>query len=281
MNPTISFAGLTFQGDMVADGFAVERLMGWYDAAPVRSEVDDNPSGDGAFDVDRVFRGARVISVEGDWVGPDMTAAYQAREQIAAMQSDGTPSLFTVTDPLGVRSCMVTLHKEAVVDDVLRAPFFQYSFDLVARDPRKYGPEVSDTTGLGTPGTGYVWPAEWPAEWGVAGDPSRASVTNAGTALSWPVLEVVGGLSDGFELVEIQTGAVLRLERLIPEGGKVFLDARTMRAYLDTPTNDITGFLTRRDWWPVPAGATRTVQFNALGTVSGIPQLTVRVSPAY
>lgn len=280
----IDFAGLTFYGDEPSDAFAVTRMTGWYDGAPIRRSIDDRPVEDGAFDVDRIYRGARVISVEGDWVGSTIEAAYQARDELSALQADGVPGVFTVTDSLGVRSCQnVTLVKEPVADDVISSPFFEFAFDVVARDPRKYGPEVSASTGLATPGTGAVWPADWDPgyEWGSGGTSGRATVSNVGRFTSWPVLEVTGGLAGGVELVEVVTGSVLRLDRVVPLGSTVVFDGRRGRAYLDVPSNDVTGFLTRRDWWPVPASQSRTVQLNPLGAVTGTPTLTVRVSPAF
>jgi len=281
--PTITFAGLTITGDMSVDGFAVARLMGWYDGAPSRSVVRERPQSDGAFGVSRYYRGARVITVEGEWVGSTMADAYAARDTLAGVQADGLPSTFTVTDELGARSCEVTLEKSPVIDDVLRAPFFAWSFDVVARDPRKYGAEVTASTGVPTSGTGYTWPATWPATWGSGGSPGRVTLTNTGTSDTSPTLEVSGGLGGGVELVEITTGSYLRLEREIPTSSTVFFDTRTARVYLDIPANDISSFLTRRDWagFTVPGGASRTVQFNPLGAVSGTPVLTARYAPAY
>jgi hypothetical protein len=281
--PTISFAGLSFADDQPDNGFAVSRLMGWYDGAPVRSDSRERPQSDGAFGVDRYFRDARVITVEGDWVGSSMAAAYAARDAMASIQSTGVPSTFTVTDDLGVRSCQVTLHREPTVDDVMRSPFFSWKFDVIARDPRKYGPEQVVSTGLPVTGTGFIWEATWPADWGSGGSAARVDMTNAGTVPTSPILEVAGGLSGGVELVEITTGSYLRLERDIPETSRVFFNTRTARAYIDIPANDISSFLTKRDWsgFTVPAASVRTVQFNPLGGTSGTPGLTARYSSAY
>ena len=281
--PTISFAGLSFVDDEPDNGYAITRLMGWYDGAPVRSSTRERPQADGAFGVDRYYRGARVISVEGDWVGSSMADAYAARDALASIHSSGTPSTFTVVDELGSRSCQVTLERAPKVDDVMRSPFFSWSFDVVARDPRKYGPEQAVSTGLPTEGTGFVWAATWPADWGSGGAAARVEMTNAGTVDTSPVLEVTGGLSGGAELVEITTGSYLRLERDIPATSVVFFNTRTARVYIDIPANDISSFLTKRDWsgFTVPGGSSRTVQFNPLGGTSGTPGLTARYSSAY
>ena len=278
----VTFGGLTFN-DAATAGFTLSDLAGWYSGAPSRRSVRDRPLADGAFGVSRFYRGARVISVQGSYIGSSVADAYQARDTLAALQSDGRSSQFVVTDDLGVRSCSVELISEPVPDEGLFSPFFKWSFDVVAPDPRKYGPTLAPFTGLPTAGTGYVWPAVWPADWGSGGNPGRVTASNTGTSATEPVLEVLGGLAGGVELVEVTTGSYLRLERDIPSTSTVFFNTRTARAYLDVPANDISSFLTRRDWggFSIPAGGTRTVQFNGLGAVSGTPRLTVRFSPAF
>lgn len=277
----VNFCGFEFDGASTS-GYGISRLRGWWDAAPARGgDVSDRPNEDGQFDEDRFYRGARVVSLEGSWRGDSILAAYQAREDLSALQADGIPAQFAVTDPLGLKWVTGRLATAPEVDDVIVGPYFKFAFDVVARDPRKYGPEVVDSTGLPTSGSGLVYPVTYPIDWGTPGDDGRATVENAGRFTSWPVLEVTGGLSSGVELVEISTGSILRLDRVVPEGSTVVFDARRGRAYLDVPSNDVTGFLSRREWWPVPAAQSRTVQINALGVPSGTPTLTVRVSPAY
>ena len=59
-------------------------------------------------------------------------------------------------------------------------------------------------------------------------------------------------------------------------------DASIGRVYLDTPTNDITGFVTRREWagFQIPRLGQSVVQFNPLGTQTGTPTLTLMWAPA-
>jgi hypothetical protein len=152
---------------------------------------------------------------------------------------------------------------------------------MLAVDPARYGPAESVSTGIAVAGSGYTWPAVWPADWGIGGVDGRVSVTNDGSVETWPIMQVTGGLSAGVELVEVITGSRLRLDRQIPLGSTAYFNARTGRAYLDSTANDISGFMTGRDWWSVPPGATRTVQFNPLGAVTGTPVLTVTIAPAY
>lgn len=276
----VSFGGLLID-DEARMGWALSRLQGWYDAAPSRRSVRERPQADGAFGVDRFFRGARVVTVEGSFIGATLEDAYRARDTLAALQADGRSSVFTVEDPLGVRSASVELVQAPTADDGLFQPFFQWSFDVVAPDPRKYGPEAVVSTGLPTAGTGITYPITYPISYGTPGDPGRVAVVNDGTQETFSTFEVSGGLEAGFEVKDIRTGRRLRFERVVPLGSTVVLNARTGRAYLDSPENDVSGYLTVREWWSVPAGGSQDIQFSTWSGVSGTPTLTVRTRPAY
>lgn len=282
---TVTFGGITFDGATAGAGFGLAALPGWYDGAPVRRTGRERPTSDGNFGVDRFYRDARVVTVQGKWVGATVEEAFEARAVLEALQADGRPSPFVVVDHFGTRQVTARLASEPQMSDGIFLPYFDYAFEVVADDPRKYGPEQAPFTGLPTGGSGTPWPAEWSPgyAWGSGGDPGRVSATNGGTATTYPVLEVLGGLGDGVELVETITGSYLRLERFVPATSTVFFDTRTGSAYIDTPANDVSGLLTRRDWsgFAIPGGDTRTVQFNPLGAITGTPRLTVRYAPAY
>lgn len=263
-------------------GFVFERLVDWFTIPESKTDVRERPVADGAFDIDRDWRSSVALSLVGHYLGSDAVDAAQAAEDLTRALGAGRQLPIAVTDPLRTTTRQVSIQKVTIPDDGALDEV-SFAIDMIARDPNRYGAELAPFTGLPTAGTGYVWPAVWPADWGTGGDPGRVSATNAGTATTYPVLEVRGGLGSGAELVEIMTGSYLRLERDIPSTSTVFFDTRTGGAYIDQPSNDVSGLLTRRDWggFAVPAGATRTVQFNALGVVSGTPRLTVRYAPAY
>ena len=279
---TVSFSGITFD-DQSVDGFHLSKLVGWYDAPAARFDADDRPQGDGKFRQKRVYRSARVVSVEGSWTGSSVTDAYAAREQLMAVQASGAESSFTVADPLGVRSSSVSLTTAPTADDGLYQPFFKFAFDVVAPDPVKYGQAQSQTTPVPTPSSGLVWPLGSSSpyfNWGTAGNTGQISLTNAGTAQSWPSLTVAGGLSGGFILTWVPTGDQLIYSVPIPDGSSVNLNSRTGRATMNG-ASDVTGFLTTSNWWSLAAGQTGLVQFTPVGTQTGTPTLTGAVAPGY
>jgi hypothetical protein len=167
---------------------------------------------------------------------------------------------------------------------------FTFAVDMLAVDPRRYtlGPDGDGSsgvevvsTGLPSAGTGLVYPITYPLDYGTPGNIGRITVHNTGTAMSFSILEVTGGLSGGFELQEVSSGNRLRFERAVPVGSTVTLNPRTGTVTIDGPTNDVSGFLTRREWWGVPPGAVQEIQFNAIGTPTGTPTLTARTPSAF
>jgi len=185
----------------------------------------------------------------------------------------------TVTDELGptFRDVRVRLFKPG---DVIGSRF-EFAIDTHSRDPRRYGPEVPKSTDLPVAGGGIVWPLTWPLTWQGGGSDGRVTASNEeGTVETYSMLEVTGGLETGFSLVEVGTNKEIRFERVIPLGSTVYLNPRTGRVWIDHVDNDVSGFLTRDDWWSIPAGQTSVIQFNSLGAFTGSPTLTARTSPA-
>lgn len=274
--------GLTLD-DQAVSGHTLADIQGWYRGAPSRrgSSIRPRPQNDGAFGAARTFRDGRVITVEAAYIGTSIADVYEERDRVEAMCADGRPAEFTVVDELGTRSVTAELLTEPMPDEGLFSPFFKYSFDVFAPDPRKYGPAQVVSTGLPTSGTGITYPITYPIDWGTPGDPGRVTVSNAGKQETWSLFEVAGGLGSGFELKEISSGRRLRLDRVVPLGSSVFVNPRTGRAYLDVPDNDVTGFLTVREWWSVPPGVSQEIQFSTWGTRSGVPTLTASTRPAW
>lgn len=257
------------------DGFyqaGQQFFQDWYSISDSKTEARERPAADGAFGIDRDWRSALPINLNGRFRGPGWAELLRT---LRATLGRNLPVTVTVSDDLGVSSRVVSVRR-FVPSPNPGALLVDFQLVLLATDPLMYGPAQSASTTPPTDGTGQPWPQVWPADWGTAGNPGRVTATNDGIA-STPMLLTVAGGVDGVELVEITTGSVLRLERVIPVGSVVVFDAALTRAYLDAPSNDITGFLTRRDWagFLVPPQSAATVQFNALGVKVGSPLLTV------
>lgn len=265
---TSRFGGLEFSSEG-SPGLTIARLDGWYSGAPVRSEVENRPNADGAFGVSRVYRGARVVTQAGLIVADAFADPVWA--QFAALQPDGSPSPFEVFDEgIGWLSCEVTLADAPTVGPLVGG-VASYMLQVVARDPVKYGPEVTYTTGLPAPGGGLEYPLGDPdgaLYYGPVGASGRVTLANAGTAAVWPRFTVSGFLDAGFEVRCVGDGSVIRYDRVVPAGTSVTVDARTGSVLIDGVSDGST-YLTRGEFFPVPAGGSCEVQFSAIGSGSG------------
>ena len=282
MTATVQFGPLAMTAALpVTDGqYVVHRPFfdAWYSKPDSKEEVRERPAAHGAYGIDRDWRSALALTMDGRFRGANWPSMLAALEAAAGV---GTPITVTVSDDLGVSSRSVNVRRFRP-RPMPGANLCYFEMDLIAVDPRRYGTLLTPSTGLPVSGTGQPWPQVWPATWGTGGSDGRVSGVNTGSETTSPILTVTGGLSLGVQLVEITTGSYLQLDRVIPAGTTVYFDTRTSRVYLDDPANDISSFTTRRDWagFQIPAGATRTVQFNGLGVATGTPTLTMRYAPA-
>lgn len=225
--------------------------------------------------------------VVGQYYGSSAVDALNARNRLARMFNDGRPVLITVTDELGATSRQVWL-----VD--LDAPFhhdfshFPLDVSFIAPDARRYGPTATASDGMPAGSSGLVWnlgtaPSGLFFDWGTGGTLGQVAYTNPGAATTQPRIEVggAGSFLDGFRITEIETGREVTLERNVNEGEVVVLNSRTQRATISNGGGDITGDLSSREWFAIPAGETRRYQITPLGSVTGAPTITLYAAPAY
>jgi hypothetical protein len=272
----ITVDSLTFDAEDRSVWSAIE-LQGWLGSPPMRVREDDRPNADGAFGSVRNYRAARPLRLRGVLEGGSFALQQELQDRFAAIQADGVPFTLSVENDLGVRSLTVTLQGEA---EVVPDPDFRgatVSARFLAYDPVKYGPEVSYSTGLASGGGGLEYPLYEPSGalyYGAVGNLGRVTVTNAGTADTWPVFEVSGQLDDGFFIQCLGDGSVLRYDRVVPAGTTVTIDSRTGAVLIDG-VSDASTYLTRDQFFSIPANGSCDIQFNAISSSSGTPTMTV------
>jgi hypothetical protein len=281
MAATLQLASLLFAGGIAPSTRLYFRgLTDWDTLAESKSEITQRPPGsDGAFGVAMVDRDSVAPSFEGLYVGASRLDALQMRKQLKAIANSKSMVDMTVTDEDGAFTREVIVQRMDL-PDIRNQSTFVFNVYTVAPDPLMYGEEQSDSTGLPTSGTGLVYPVVYPIDYGSGGDDGRITLTNDGTADSYVVLSATGELDSGFSAIEVGTGREVRFERSIPLGSTVFVNGRTGRAYIDNPSNDVSGSLTRSDFPVVPAGGSTTLQFTSLGSSAGTPTLSGSNKPA-
>lgn len=281
MATTFTLADVLFTGDGVYQGYTYDRIIDWMKVeAPVESQA--RPNAPGAYSPGQTHPEELTISIEGQFFGLTERAALEAREVLLGLYNDGLPIVMAVTNPLGTTTREVfvkavkvpwTIHKE-----------FKFTIDVVATDPRRYGPVQRVTVGLAVAGSGLVWPAAglvWPVDWGTTASSDRGVVANPGNAETVTTYTVSGGtMLDGFAIVNTDTGERLTYIGPVTSGDTIELDTAARTAFINGAS--LAGrFLPSPQWWSIPRKSSRTIQFLALGATTGTPRLTLDTAPAY
>lgn len=278
---------ITFRSAPDTDGWVYNNatLDAWYALPTADLKLSKRPNAHGAFGLGQIFAKEHRPVVTGQYYGASAADALVARNRLNALFADGKPVTMRVTDDLGATTRQVWLIE---ADTTFRYDFSHFPFDLalVAPDPRRYGPTTSDTEGMPSAGSGLVWNLGTAGsglyfDWGSAGVLGQVEFTNMGIATTLPRIEVggPGSFAAGFRITEVETGRELIFERATNAGEIIVFDSRTQRATIGQ--GDMTAFLSSRDWFAVPAGATRRYQINPLGAVTGTPTITLYAAPAY
>lgn len=278
---TIAFYPTPEDNGWVYDNVSLDE---WYALPSTDPKVSKRPNANGAFGLGQIYtKEARPI-VTGQYYGLTPVDALAQRNRLNALFSEGQMITMRVTDELGSTTRTVWLLETS---SKFRYDFSHFPFDiaLVAPDPRRYGPTVTDSEGMPSAGSGLVWnlgtaPSGLYFDWGTAGVAGQVEFTNAGSATTFPRIAVggAGAFAAGFRVTEIETGRELIFNRATNAGDVIVLDSRSQRATL--AAGDVTGFLSSRDWFAIPAGATRRYQINPLGSYTGSPLITIYAAPA-
>lgn len=246
-------------------GWYFFNLRGWHGQTSDKVRKEERPQAHGAFASARSLRSSRGISFEVGYRDGTTTEVEEAVNELSSFGAEG-PIVITVEDDLSVTRRTVTV--DSIPDN---DPDRRYTGDmmvgLVADDSRRYAVEAQTaSTGPAQPGPGLVFPEVWPLVWPAGGSSGRITLTNTGKAPSAPTFTLEGGF-DTAMITCIETGARLGLNRQIPVGSSVVIDTENRTATIDGQSS-VSRWLQFREWETVPAGASRTYQFDATGVVS-------------
>lgn len=272
-------------------GWFFTDLIDWYTVSDSKSDVRERPAAHGAFGIADDWRSSLTVSVSGVYRGSSHEDAVAAATVLGMVLKKNKPTRLTVDDGDVVTSRVVSV-RHAPVEDTHGGSIVKFSADMVASDPYRYGPDIEQIADVPVSGGGLHLPfgtrrsddavdvstSYW--DFGPDGSSGRLSVTNFGTAETFPLLSVTGGLGSGFIITDVTKGQSVRFDRVIPDGSSVTVNQRTGRATIDGQS-DVSGFITVRQFFSIGPAETHIIQFSPLGTVTGMPQLTVRTAPAY
>jgi hypothetical protein len=279
------------RGDGSSTGWYFSELQDWYTIPPSKSDVNEREQAHGAFGISHDWRQSAALSAKVMYLASDHDDAVRATNEFNGVMAAGRRMTMSFDDG-GIMTSRAVSMRSAKPNDTHGAADVQWSTNFIAPDPRRYAPAVSTITGVPVSGGGLHFPLGtrrsddvvdtstpyW--DFGPDGSSGRAVAANDGKADTYPSLLVTGGLELGFIVTDVTTGQVVRFDRPIPVGSSVLVNQRTGRASIDGQS-DVTGFLTRREFFSVGPGETHQIQFAPLGAVTGNPTLTLLTAPAY
>lgn len=275
----------------------VRTIDGWFEGPPVRAGAGTARLNQHGQFSQRGFRDSRLITVTVHHHATSRVAALQMIDQLNAYLADGQSGIFAVDDrELGTRYCRVSLSgTPSVAWDGVHGDF-DYTYELLAADPRKYGADISihearppiQPGGLRYDLFGSIGVGEEEAEddspgvldFGLPSFEGIATVQNTGTAES-AVQFQIRGPALGFLITEIaMDGEGRRIESSmeIAPGSYLDIDTATGLVTLDGVA-DRSASLSVAQFGPgLMGGEVRTYQFDSNHVDA---RLTVKVVPAW
>jgi hypothetical protein len=285
--PNVSLDGLTLLfrvegGPVDLDSQGVEwlltKLEGWVGKPAPRVVRTDRPGHAGSFR-SAAYTGSRIMTLEFIATAPDISTIRAAETQVATICSDPAQLYpMVVTENGGSRQVMVELD-----DAIVSAPRLWnstiFSVRVAAPDPRKHDVAWQSPIGnLGTPPTGgldFTAPGAVltspGADFGTPGQPSAMTVHNAGTATARPFVVVSGPLAAGWQLADINSGAVLTFTKALAATDTLTINTDEFpaqgfpgrSAYLNVQNNQRPALLVPNGWPRVLPGTTATYNLRS------------------
>jgi len=261
------------------NGWFFSDLIDWWGQTDDKYDVTERPQAHGAFSASRSLRSSRAPSFKASFVATSTIDVEAAYDDLSSIGAEGAVEMI-VSTPAGSSSRLVTIESVGAEDNHGNR-WGTVSVDCIARDPRRYavsGDVPWESTGPASSGVGRTWPAIRPLVWPMGGSSGRVTLTNSGRAPSAPQFRLVGGFSSVL-ITSAETGARIGFDRPVPVGSVVTIDTERHVATIDGQS-DVSRWLRWREWELVPAGESRSYQFDVSGA-DGSPVLEGRVLSAW
>jgi hypothetical protein len=263
------------------DGFGarwtISKFDGWGSTAPTL-QLSQRARGHGAT-ASESFYTPRIMTIEGLLMTPTHAGQEDAADRLyAAVSLEQFPMLVAHQDR--IRNCMAQRQGEVIVTPITDT-IASYSVLIAAKDPRKYGDLVTDSTLLPSSSGGLVRPSTWPRTWTGVSNTGVIRVTNPGNTQAPAWLRIDGPIQTGGWTVthigkkqSLTFATALALD--VGEFVTVDMDRREVLAQGQSAR---AGYVTSRGWFSLDPGD-NDIAFSAQN-YSATAQLTVTTKPAW
>ena len=263
--------------DVLGVQWVLEELEGW-DSPGSTAKATQRARGHGAT-MSEAYLTARTLVGNGAIITTDpavLTAAID--ELIAAVTLEQFP--LTVAEPGQLRTIMVQRQDKVIVKK-LNAYEATFSFQVVAKDPLKYGDVISASTVLPSSTGGLVRPSTWPRTWSGVTNSGRISIVNAGNFPSPVWMRIDGPVpAGGWAGTHIGKKQTLSFaSSLALAAGEFVTVDNERREVLAQGQAARSGYVTSRGWFNLDPGLNE-ISFSAQN-YSPTARLTVSTKPTW
>lgn len=256
--------------------WSTSTLDGWGSPASTLSPVQKTQD-HGAWLSPR-FLTPRSISIGGLVRGPDRGTVLDALDRLNAAVSLDAATL-TVTESADRPRTATVFRQDEVIQTWITDTLVQWSAQVVAVDPRKYGELETFTVGLPATSGGVTWPVSWPIEWNATATSGSVHIYNPGNIITPIKMRVAGPCpaptirheGSGLELV-------LGSSYSIPAGSFLQIDPAA-KTVLEGGSASRNQWITSRGWFGLDPGP-NDITFGA-DVYDPAALLTVTFAPAY
>lgn len=236
----VSLGGITFNTEVPdADGalWTCGEIVGW-DSPPMRLQGLP-PTGRHGQVAGQSLYGPRALVIPGTCAVDTRAAQEVARYKLAAATNLLGPTGTLVVNEVAPKQAAVMRSGNLRMKDWPGAHAFEFEAPLLAPDPRKLSTTLTTAA-------------------------IAATVTNAGTFDTWPVLTVVGSAAGPIQVTK--GGKTVRLNGALTGGQTLVADFATATVTINgVARNDVVDSATV--WWSLAAGA-NVVTYSGGGTAS-------------
>lgn len=276
---TLGEMSLTGVDAFGCDWRTVSPIDGWDGSPSTTFALTQKPRQPGGWLGPRPQLTPRSIVLQGLVQAPDadaLEAALDRLNEAAVMTAPGA----VLSIQRGSVARTSTVYRDGDVEPVeVTGTLYQWTVNLTAPDPRKYGPTLTASTGLPHSSGGLTWPVTWPIEWSGVSDSGTLSIDNPGNADAPLVLRIDGPVTAP-KIRHVASGAelVLASNYALPAGSFLTVDMEA-RTVLEGGTASRNGWITSRGWFQLDKGANDLI-FSA-DTYNATARLTATFAPAY
>lgn len=273
MSGSITIGGINLFGtDGNGCSWLGEAFTGWGSTATTL-QVNQKSSGDGGWST-QSFRKPRLVGISGGVVGPNSAAVSASLDSLYAALV-GSPVL-SVDDGGGARTAIVQQQDEVLITWI-NPTSCDFSFQMIAADPRKLGTPVTVSTGLPSATGGLTIPFTVPFAINSTIVTGEASAVNLGNTLG-PVTMRISGPVVGPVVTHVASGLQMVFASSLTLAAGEFIDIdMENKTVLAQGQSSRAQYVTSRGWSGFDVGG----NVWAFTAISGTGTLSVTATPAW